>query len=151
MTRFTIALVATGYVLIALASGGCGRSPRLVPVSGTITVDGKPLETGSLFVAPEGGRAAAARIGPKGRFTLSTWREGDGVVPGIHRVEIKASERLDNARIRWLVPRAVRDLATTPLRLDASVATDSATISIDTQGQPADIEAVPSSEPGGGQ
>ena len=92
LTRFAACVLAGCLVL------GCSRGPSLVPVSGTVTVDGKPLQAGAVLVAPMGGRAAGGRIGADGRFTLSTWQPEDGVVAGSHRVEVIATKP-----ISWLL------------------------------------------------
>lgn len=91
-------------LLILLA--GCGPSqPDRVPVSGTVTIDGKPVTAGSIMVVPEGSRAATGALGPDGRFTLTTHDENDGTVPGTHKVAVTATERASDTSIRWLAPQ----------------------------------------------
>lgn len=136
---------AAGVTLVFLValSCGCGRKgPRPVPVSGTVTVDGKPLAGGAITVAPEKGRAAGGRIGPDGRFELSSWQPGDGVAPGTHRVEVIASKPLPGNRRQWLVPKKVRSLATSPLRLEVTGPTTGALIAIETGGETLEIESL---------
>jgi len=130
-------------VALAMLALGCGRGgPRPVPVSGTVTVDGKPLAGGALTVAPENGRAAGGRIGPNGRFVLSTWIEGDGVAPGTHRVEVIAAKPLPGNRRQWLVPKKVRSLATSPLRLEVTGPTTAAVVAIEVDGATLEIESL---------
>ncbi|MFO0811109.1 MAG: hypothetical protein U0746_20970 [Gemmataceae bacterium] len=84
---------------------GCGSSgPRLVPVSGIVLIDGKPLPFGVVQVAPEGGRAASGRIGPDGRFTLTTFVEGDGCYVGSHPVAVVGTESINAGSQRWHAP-----------------------------------------------
>lgn len=138
--RSAACVTLVAVVVLAL---GCGRKgPRPVPVSGTVTVDGKPLAGGALTVAPENGRAAGGRIGTDGRFVLSTWIEGDGVAPGTHRVEVIAATPLSGNRRQWLVPKKVRSLATSPLRLAVTGPTTTAVIAIETGGEPLEIESL---------
>ena len=143
---------STGIMVVCLVAAvvlgaGCGPArPPVVPVSGTVTVDGRPLTTGAITVAPANGRAAGGRIGPDGRFELSSWQPGDGVTVGTHRVEVIATKPLSGNRRQWLVPAPVRSLATTPLRLEVTGPTTAAVVAIETGGEPLEIESL-----GGGQ
>lgn len=136
-------VVCVTLVALVALSLGCGRKgPRPVPVSGTVTVDGKPLAGGAITVAPEKGRAAGGRIGPDGRFELSSWQPGDGVAPGTHRVEVIATKPLPGNRRQWLVPKKVRSLATSPLRLEVTGPMTGAVIAIETGGETLEIESL---------
>lgn len=70
---------------------GCGetRTP-FVKVAGTVTLDGKPLESGFVQFQPASGQVASGEIGPGGRFVLSTHASGDGVLPGTYQVTVVA-------------------------------------------------------------
>lgn len=60
-------------------------------VSGTVTLDGQPLENGVIRFVPasdvKGPKASVAIIG--GRFAIPT---DAGPVPGLHRVEIESTD-----------------------------------------------------------
>ena len=72
-----------GFMVAAcLAATGCGRGVKLVPVTGTVMLDGKPLEFGAVMVQPKAGPAAQARINPDGTFRLGTFKPDDGAIPG---------------------------------------------------------------------
>ena len=80
-------------MLIVVA--GCSSSPySLVPVSGTVTLDGQPLAGGVINFQPVGegtvtvGPGSTARIDAAGRFSLSTIRGQPGAVVAKHRVKI---------------------------------------------------------------
>jgi len=120
-------LVALALLAI-LVAGGCGRRVTLVPVSGVVEVCGR---------TPRGGV-----IGPDGRFTLSTFEPGDGVMPGRHKVVVNASKALSGGRVQWLVSRSMRTLATTPLEFEVSGPTDEARISISTAREKPEIEII---------
>ncbi len=80
-------------VLLALFSvllAGCGGGGQeLAPVSGTVTLDGKPLAgAGVLFTPQEGGRPAGGSTDEEGRFTLTTKTNGDGAMLGTNRVAV---------------------------------------------------------------
>lgn len=79
-------------VLLNLASG-CGRGdagPELAPVSGTVTLDGKPLPGAIVTFFPEAvkGSPAYGATDSAGKFTLRSTRDRAGTVLGSHRVEI---------------------------------------------------------------
>jgi len=88
-----VSLLLPSVALAILAFSGCDRSEqsvgKTVPVKGRITYKGKPLIQGSVTFEPEdAGRAAEGKISPDGIFVLSTFKEGDGAVPGVHRVKV---------------------------------------------------------------
>lgn len=74
---------------------GCGdgqEGPKPVPVSGTVTYKGKPVESGSIQFVPAGGRAASGPI-ENGKFTLSTYADADGAIPGPHQVGVTSTKQ----------------------------------------------------------
>jgi hypothetical protein len=79
------------FTLIMALAGCSGDSGMVaaVPASGTVTFDGKPLETGSIQFIPEKGRPAGGPI-KDGKFTLTTYNENDGAIPGKHAVAVTA-------------------------------------------------------------
>lgn len=78
------------YLIGALAFAvGCGSGgPDLVPVSGRITIDDKPVTTGRIEFYPESGRPAIGSIDEQGRYELKTYEPGDGAKPGKYCVTI---------------------------------------------------------------
>lgn len=84
--RFAALLV--GVAAIALVCGGCGQRVTMVPVRGRVTVDGKPLGSGSVMFQPQAGPAARGQIGPDGSFELGTHHPGDGVRAGPAAVRV---------------------------------------------------------------
>lgn len=78
------------WIVLLLLAIGCGKS-KMSPVSGTVTLDGKPLAGASVLFAPEGsGKDATGETDQDGRFTMSTLQPGDGVLPGTYKVVISA-------------------------------------------------------------
>lgn len=80
---------------------GCGGSsgPPLARVSGVITIDGKPLRTGSVQFIPDAdkgttGRMAVGSIDAKGNYTLTTQKSGDGAQIGHHIVLVQSYENV---------------------------------------------------------
>jgi len=75
---------------------GCGSDPgpvaeqeRVVPVSGTLTYQGKPLESFQVTFMPTDGRRVAMGVtDAAGKFTLGTNAAADGAPPGQHKIAV---------------------------------------------------------------
>ncbi len=78
-------LTAVAIVVLA-AMVGCEAKPTLVPVTGTVTLNGKPLGLGRIQFEPVSGTATSAvgDIDADGKFELFTLEPGDGVQPGVY-------------------------------------------------------------------
>jgi len=87
--RWKVGLV----VAIATVSGlsGCGGGPRLVPVSGNVTLNGKPLGEAGIVFLPDAsnpdGLAGNDQTGPAGNYKAMTQGRA-GLVPGKYKVFI---------------------------------------------------------------
>ena len=89
-----VALCITAVVYLVCA--GCGRSPgpqaeieEVVPVSGRLTYQGKPLQHYQVTFLPTDGRRVATGVADaEGRFVMGTNDAGDGAPPGTHKVAI---------------------------------------------------------------
>lgn len=84
-----------GLVILAAASlvvaGGCSRSdrPALSPVTGTVTLDGRPLGAALVSFTPQGpGRTSLGTTDTEGRYRLAYLRDISGANPGRHVVRI---------------------------------------------------------------
>jgi hypothetical protein len=79
-------------VALLLTVVGCGPVdvPRAltVPVTGKVLYRGKPLTGGNIHFLPESGQPATGEIRADGTYRLSTFKKGDGAVPGHHRVAV---------------------------------------------------------------
>lgn len=77
--------------LIALAAVGCSTSDSLLPAGGTVSYDGKPLDTGMVVFMPvESGRPAEGKVQSDGSFRLAT--DGvSGVLPGQYKAMVRPS------------------------------------------------------------
>ena len=92
-----VALLALHGCLLA---GGCGRhSVEMVAVKGHVTYGGGPWpRPGVLFLAPVEAahgqplRPASADFDTDGNFSVGSFRNGDGVVPGRYMVAISCWE-----------------------------------------------------------
>ena len=71
------------------------RPSNIVPVTGTVLLDGKPLEGAAVLFHPEADERPAVGITDNlGNFHLTTRAQGDGGCVGINRVSI-TKERND--------------------------------------------------------
>jgi hypothetical protein len=81
--RFT-----ASWLLLTLAACcplGCGRASHelaTAPVSGQVTLDGKPLTSGYVIMMPPQGRMARGAIQPDGSFVMGTYTSDDGAQVG---------------------------------------------------------------------
>lgn len=106
-------------IFIFTCINGCGDNlPKRVPVSGRVLLDGKPLEQGFVQVFPKGQRAAYGTLGPGGKFTLTTFTENDGCVPGKHPVAIIAYKSIGSTKLQWFAPKKYKDTSTSGLEID---------------------------------
>jgi hypothetical protein len=83
---FVLTLFLTAAFSAFVAGCGGGGIER-VEVSGTITLDGKPVESGSVLLIPLQDGPTAGRAFTGGEFHIA---ESDGPSPGPYRVEITA-------------------------------------------------------------
>ena len=88
---------------LCILSFGCDTGPDLYPVSGTVSVKGKPLDVGRIIFEPVGeGVSAVGDIGAGGEFELFTVVEGDGVAVGTYYpvvMDPKNDERAKRKRL----------------------------------------------------
>lgn len=115
MPRLAVLFLVAAAGLTAAA--GCDSGPKVVPVSGTVLIDGQPLAHGSIQVSVEGHRAAAGKIGSDGRFTLTTTDDGDGVLVGTHKVIVVGTETLGPGAHKWHAPPAYAKYDTSGLTI----------------------------------
>lgn len=85
--------------LLLVGLSGCGGEVSgqkdTASVQGTVTYQGQPLTTGTVFFVPAGGGPTAeGQIREDGTFELTTYEEGDGAVPGQHGVMIHAEREM---------------------------------------------------------
>jgi len=97
------------FLGVILAAGllGCGASSGDVPVTGTVTLDEKPLADAVVTFYPVGntaGLGGAGRTGPDGKYTLTPARGGGGLPPGEYTVVISRLLRPDGTPLPPGVP-----------------------------------------------
>ncbi|MBA2117144.1 carboxypeptidase regulatory-like domain-containing protein [Bremerella alba] len=88
--------VALSMILLSLTGcSGPSDQPDLGQVSGTITLDGKPLNNIVVVFQPDNGRPARGRTDTEGQYELTYIRSSLGTKVGHNRVEIAPSEEDD--------------------------------------------------------
>ena len=92
MTRLLASALAMALASLALA--GCS-GPKIVPVSGVVTLDGKPYSNAVVSLQPIGskenpnpGRGSVGVTDERGHYTLTYDGTMPGALVGMHRVRI---------------------------------------------------------------
>jgi hypothetical protein len=90
-------LVALAALLVG-PCWGCGSSGGtpvpLIAVKGKVTYKGQPVTKGVVEFEPEGyGHPAKGQLQSDGTFQLTTFKLGDGVVAGAHRISISEFDK----------------------------------------------------------
>lgn len=83
-------VLASAAFLLGIVGCGGPAGPELTPISGTVTFEGKPVGPGTVaFVPLDGnGNPASGTIDTSGRFKMSVYNPGDGVLPGSYKVSV---------------------------------------------------------------
>jgi hypothetical protein len=142
--------ICSGLAVALTLFTGCGSGIKLVPVAGTVTIDGRPLAYKTLMFMPEPGtpgHGGGANTGSDGTYSLIASIPGGttderGVPPGRYRVivfepAIPITQALetqteeggepapaigpDFARRKTEIPAAYGAAETTPLLLEVPV------------------------------
>jgi hypothetical protein len=93
-------LLLAGCCVALSTMVGCGRQgPEVVPVKGTITFGGGPWpKPGVLYFtaeSPAAGlpvRPATGKFDTEGNVTVTTFTEGDGLIPGKYKIGVECWE-----------------------------------------------------------
>jgi hypothetical protein len=91
---------ALRLLVAVLVTAGCSRgSFPTASVEGIVRCNGVQLTSGVVYFSPVAGdgktivgKSGGGVVSPDGRFTISTYTEGDGAVVGQHRVVWQAEE-----------------------------------------------------------
>ncbi len=75
-------------LLTAGCFGGGSDAPELGLVSGTVTLDGKPLAKATVNFEPTTGATSLGMTDETGHYELSYNKDHKGAVPGSHKVRI---------------------------------------------------------------
>jgi hypothetical protein len=113
-----------------LLTTGCGEKGKtFVPVSGVVTIDGKPLGGGNVVfqpIAPAGstiaGKGSAAVCDESGRFQLETIDGKKGAVVGDHQVRIYGPrKKVQTSNVDGEQPQGPADIVPTRYNYDTTL------------------------------
>lgn len=109
-------------ILTLLPLTGCGGS-RLgtVPVKGKVTIDGRPVTTGTVFFQPVDvaqGRPARSALAADGSYAAASLDNDQGIVPGEYKVSLMPpAAEAANPAMQDLIPAKYRNPDTSGLSL----------------------------------
>jgi len=126
--RFLAIVVAIAAV--SMSTGCSDGRPERLPVSGQVLIDGKPLGFGFIRFVPTGARPSMSQIDEQGRFTLGCYAKDDGIIPGVHQVEVDAAESISSTQKRWHAPKKYSRYNTSGLTQEITEPTDSLVINL---------------------
>ena len=90
-------LAVSILVTIGIVQTSCSSAnrPRTYRVTGTVIMQGKPVEGAVITFVPTAtdGDAASAITDADGKYELTTWQAGDGARPGEYRVKVNKQEQ----------------------------------------------------------
>lgn len=79
--------------LVAVGVCGCGdQRPKTVAVKGSVVYNNSPVEGAAVMFQRDGARPATGQTDEEGNFTLTTFGENDGAIPGEYVVTITKME-----------------------------------------------------------
>ena len=126
---FGVMSAAMAAALLTAMAVGCGSKPQSlqIPVSGKVTIDGKPATEGGVSYRDEqtGMNQPAGKIAADGTYTL-THAHRDGAPPGRYRVVVFVTESPKSATGEIIgLPKVVvnnkfTNPATTPLTVEVT-------------------------------
>jgi hypothetical protein len=112
--------------LLGTLLGGCGGGDkdqaRVVPAAGKATYKGGPIKKGTIVFVPEKeGRGANGTV-EDGSFTMSTYGEGDGAIPGKYKVGVIVTEEVPtkggDTTTKYLIPQKFSDAEQSGLTIE---------------------------------
>jgi len=95
--RLFPAFLSSGLLIGCLILGGCtggaegeAERPPTIPVSGTVTYKGQPVEGATVVFVPNlpQGKAASGKTDSNGAFAMTTFESEDGAVAGDYKVTV---------------------------------------------------------------
>lgn len=149
--------LCVSIVLVSIAGCGGSERPSLVKATGTVKLDGNPVEGASVGLIFQGDakskyqRPSNALTDAQGKFTPGTYGKDDGLPVGKYKVivqkrevvgELPANYSEENpsatpVTYKWVVPKSYADPATSGLEIEVtSSGLKPETIELKSTGQP---------------
>jgi hypothetical protein len=128
MVRFRQCTMVLSAVITALLAGCGSGNPATYAVTGKVTYQGKPVKNAGVMFMPSSGRPASSLTDAEGRFTLRTFKDGDGAIGGENVVCISKTmpAPADNTKdpmlkkMISLLPTCYATPTTSPLKVTVS-------------------------------
>ena len=122
-------MVAFGCVLAMTVFAGCGFGPSLYPVTGQVTLDGKPLPSGNVVFWPDKNKGNTSTVQPTGqvqdgKFVVKT-QGSDGAPVGWYSVTVTSTEKIDSTKpleVKNPIDDRFREAANTTLKVEVVAA-----------------------------
>ena len=117
-------VLLSGGLLFAATGCRTAGGEKLAPVAGKVTLDGQPLQTGSVTFKPDAARGNASQHQPTsaidadGHYELSVPPERKGAPPGWYQVVVTAYDNPRPGRLKTLIDVKYQDEKTTPLKIE---------------------------------
>ncbi|WP_040352914.1 carboxypeptidase regulatory-like domain-containing protein [Blastopirellula marina] len=96
LLKCNIVSLALCGLLLAGCSAGPSDLPEVAPVTGTVTLDGKPLNNATLKFQPTAGRPSTGLTNEQGQYSLRYNIDLDGAKLGDHSVTITTYQEFDD-------------------------------------------------------
>ncbi|HXG11924.1 MAG TPA: carboxypeptidase-like regulatory domain-containing protein [Gemmataceae bacterium] len=129
-------VTALGCLVVGCSQDpAAANRPKVVPAGGQVLYRSQAVEGAHVtFMNAEANQSGYGVTDADGRFTLTTFREGDGVVPGRQKISIRKVEVIDRskpgfdysasseipppAEERWLIPKRYGRFETSGLTVE---------------------------------
>ncbi|MEQ1825437.1 MAG: carboxypeptidase-like regulatory domain-containing protein [Pirellula sp.] len=93
MTNKTGWLLSVCLVFVLGCGGDDSNRPKTYPVTGTVKLNGNPVDGAMItFNLTEGKGNAIGSTDAKGNYALTTFKPGDGAVPGQYKISVSKFE-----------------------------------------------------------
>lgn len=97
--RLMLIIIVSVFIAIA-SNAGCNSNPQnRQTITGTVTLDGKPIVDGGIGFEPVAGGIRSGTIIQNGRFTMNI---ANGLPPGEYKIEITASEEVPGKMVETM-------------------------------------------------
>lgn len=105
-------------VIVVCCITSCKKSNQLetAPVSGIVTLDGKPIPSGTVIFNPSKGPAAKGTIQNDGSFVMETYGSGDGATIGKHQAIVRSPRPGLTGRKNFEIEESGKELYLHPTR-----------------------------------
>jgi hypothetical protein len=102
-TQYSLLTLIKLAIMMVICIAGCNPGRELVPLSGQVRIDGKPLDQGFVIVVIKDYRPAMGLIGKDGRFTIKT-KDKEGCALGEHQVTVRSQKTLKGDAVQFFIP-----------------------------------------------